>query len=256
MTKKNNVFQLSAIKEKRALKLKEEADALSKAALVSEAIKNTPSIKQIRKEYFELSIKTLLSALKCKDDYTWGHSLRVAYLCVSVGKEMNLSPDEIYELEVSALFHDLGKIGVPDAVLKKPSRLTDEEFLEMKLHPSKSYEILQDFPIFSKMAINAKYHHERFDGRGYPEGLKGEDIPLFSRIILIADTFDAMTSTRPYRKGLPFDVAFAELREFAGTQFDPMLVEKFISSMTKEQTKGEDTFKLQVIDGDFKKDAA
>lgn len=256
MTKKNNVFQLSAIKEKRALKLKEEADALSKSRVVADAIKNTPSIKEIRKEYFELSIKTLLSALKCKDDYTWGHSLRVAYLCVSVGKEMNLSPDEIYELEVSALFHDLGKIGVPDAVLKKPSRLTDEEFLEMKLHPSKSYEILQDFPIFSKMAINAKYHHERFDGRGYPEGLKGEDIPLFSRIILIADTFDAMTSTRPYRKGLPFDVAFAELREFAGTQFDPMLVEKFISSMTKEQIKGEDTFKLQVIDGDFKKDAA
>lgn len=256
MTKKNNVFQLSAIKEKRALKLKEEADAQSRAALVSEAIKSTPSIKQIRKEYFELSIKTLLSALKCKDDYTWGHSLRVAYLCVSVGKEMNLSPDEIYELEVSALFHDLGKIGVPDSVLKKPSRLTDEEFLEMKLHPSKTYEILQDFPIFSKMAINAKYHHERYDGRGYPEGLKGEDIPLFSRIILIADTFDAMTSTRPYRKGLPFEVAFAELREFAGTQFDPMLVEKFISSMTKEQIKGEDTFKLQVIDGDFKKDAA
>lgn len=256
MTKKNNVYQLSALKEKRAEKLKAEAEALAKSRLIAEAIKTTPSIKQIRKEYFELSIKTLLSALKCKDDYTWGHSLRVAYLCVSVGKEMNLTPDELYELEVSALFHDLGKIGVPDAVLKKPSRLTDDEFLEMKLHPTKSFEILQDFPIFSKMAINAKYHHERFDGRGYPEGLKGEDIPLFSRIILIADTFDAMTSTRPYRKGLPFEVAFAELREFAGSQFDPILVEKFISSMTKEQIKGEDTFKLQVIDGNFKKDAA
>lgn len=256
MTKKNNVYQLSALKEKRDEKLKAENAALEQSRAIESAIKNTPSIKEIRKEYFELSIKTLLSALKCKDDYTWGHSLRVAYLCVSVGKEMNLSADEIYELEVSALFHDLGKIGVPDAVLKKPSRLTDEEFLEMKLHPTKSFEILQDFPIFSKMAINAKYHHERYDGRGYPEGFKGEDIPFFSRIILIADTFDAMTSTRPYRKGMPFEVAFAELREFAGTQFDPMIVEKFISCMTKEQSKNEDTFTLSVINGDFKKDAA
>ena len=97
---------------------------------------------------------------------------------------------------------------------------------------------------------------ERFDGRGYPDGLKGEAIPLFSRIILIADTFDAMTSTRPYRKGLPFETAFAELREFAGTQFDANIVEHFISAMTKEQKKNEETFTLQVVNGDFKKDAA
>lgn len=256
MAKKNNLYHLSAIKEKRDEKIKAEKAALERSRLIAAAIVKSPSIKEIRKEYFELSIRTLLSALKCKDDYTWGHSLRVAYFCVSVGKEMNLNPDELYELEVSALFHDLGKIGVPDAVLKKPSRLTDEEFLEMKLHPTKSFEILQDFPIFSKMATNAKYHHERFDGRGYPEGLKAEAIPLFSRIILIADTFDAMTSTRPYRKGLPFEVAFAELREFAGTQFDPEVVEKFILCMTKEQTKNEETFTLQVINGDFKKNAA
>jgi HD-GYP domain-containing protein (c-di-GMP phosphodiesterase class II) len=256
MSKKNNVISLTAEKKKRDDKIKADAELQSRENAVQKAIHNTPSIKEIKKEFFELSIKSLLSALKCKDDYTWGHSLRVAYFCVSVGKEMGFSTDELYELEVSALFHDLGKIGVPDAVLKKPSRLTDEEFLEMKLHPSKSYDILQDFPIFEKMAINAKYHHERFDGRGYPEGLKGESIPLYSRIILIADTFDAMTSTRPYRKGLPFDVAFAELREFAGTQFDPMVVEKFISCMTKEQSKNESTFTLQVIRGDFKKDAA
>lgn len=243
MTKKNNVFHLSIVKENRE-RLK-----------VAAALEQSP-IELIKKEYFELVIKTLLSALKCKDDYTWGHSLRVAYFCVSVGREMGFSEAEVYELEVSALFHDIGKIGVPDSVLSKPSRLTDDEFLEMKLHPSKSYEILQDFPVFEKMAINAKYHHERYDGRGYPEGLKDEKIPLYSRIILIADTFDAMTSTRPYRKGLPFEVAFAELREFAGTQFDPHIVEKFISCMTKEQNKNEETFKLQVIEGDFKKDAA
>lgn len=243
MTKKNNVFHLSVEKENR--------ERLKKASAL-----NLSPIELVKKEYFELIIKTLLNALKCKDDYTWGHSLRVAYFCVSVGREMGLSEDEVYELEVSALFHDLGKMGVPDSVLLKPSRLTDEEFLEMKLHPTKSAEILQDFPVFKKMAINVKHHHERYDGRGYPEGIKGEKIPLHSRIILIADTFDAMTSTRPYRKGLPFEVACAELREFAGSQFDPDIVEKFISCMTKEQNKNEETFHLQVIQGSFKKDAA
>jgi HD-GYP domain-containing protein (c-di-GMP phosphodiesterase class II) len=126
----------------------------------------------------------------------------------------------------------------------------------MKLHPTKSFDILQEFPVFHQMALNAKYHHERFDGRGYPEGLKGESIPLFSRIILVADTFDAMTSSRPYRKGLPLDVAFSELQEFAGTQFDNYVVENFIASMKREQAKNEDTFSLQIIEGDFKKDAA
>lgn len=243
MTKKNNVYQISTLKENRERRR------------IANALELSP-VELVRKEYFELVVKTLLSALKCKDDYTWGHSLRVAYFCVSVGREMGFSDSELYELEVSALFHDIGKIGVPDAVLLKPSRLTDEEFLEMKLHPSKSYDILADYPVFHQMAINAKHHHERFDGRGYPDGLKGENIPLFSRIILISDTFDAMTSTRPYRKGLPFEVAFAELREFAGTQFDPEIVEKFIACMTKEQQKNEETFSLQVIQGDFKKDAA
>lgn len=242
MAKKNNVIQLSVLKEKRDKKLKEKTFF-------------SPN-NELQKEYFELSIKALLNALRCKDDYTWGHSLRVAYFCVSVGKELNFSPAELYELEVSALFHDIGKIGVPDSVLKKPSRLTDDEFLEMKLHPSKSFEILHDFPIFHKISVNAKHHHERFDGRGYPDGLKAQEIPLYARIILIADTFDAMTSTRPYRKGLSFDIAFSELREFAGTQFDPEIVEKFIKCMSHEQQKNEKTFSLQVINGHFKKDAA
>ena len=243
MTKKNNVIQLSTVKENR--------DRLKKAVELS-----LSPIELVKKEYFELVVQTLLAALKCKDEYTWGHSLRVAYYCVSVGREMGLSQAEIYELEVSALFHDIGKIGVPDSVLLKPSRLNDDEFIQMKLHPNKSFEILKDFPVFKEMATNAKYHHERFDGRGYPEGLKENQIPLFARIILISDTFDAMTSSRPYRKGLSFDVAFAELNEFSGTQFDPEIVEKFISSMAKEHGKNEETFNLQVINGNFKKDAA
>jgi HD-GYP domain-containing protein (c-di-GMP phosphodiesterase class II) len=219
-------------------------------------VKNSNVFNLPMRTYFELTIKTLLNALRCKDEYTWGHSLRVAYFCVSVGREMGLSDEELYELEVSALFHDIGKIGVPDAVLLKPTRLTEEEFQIMKLHPTKSFDILQEFPVFHRMALNAKHHHERFDGRGYPEGIKGDAIPLFSRIILVADTFDAMTSSRPYRKGLAMKIAFSELREFAGTQFDSNVVENFISSMEREQSKNEETFSLQIIAGDFKKDAA
>lgn len=244
--RKNNLYHLPVKKKQK-----------KKSSLASTtSLSNQSNLHVLKNEFIDITVQSLLNALRCKDDYTWGHSLRVAYFCISVGKELGLNEAELYDLEISALFHDIGKIGVPDAVLLKPSRLSDEEFVEMKLHPTKSYQILKDFPIFHQMALNAKHHHERFDGRGYPDGLKGNDIPLFARIILIADTFDAMTSTRPYRKGLPFDVAFAELREFAGTQFDPIVVESFISAMTKEQAKPEEHFNLNLIQGDFKKDAA
>lgn len=208
------------------------------------------------KKICEMAAKTILKALDCKDAYTYGHSMRVAFFAVSLGREMKLSESELYDLELAALFHDIGKIGVPDSVLLKPSRLTDDEFLQMKSHPSKSFEILKGFTHFEKVATYAKHHHERYDGRGYPDGLKGEDIPLFSRIILIADTFDAMTSSRPYRKGLEYEVAFAELVEFSGSQFDATLVKHFISAMTKESKKNTETFTLSIIDGVFQKDAA
>lgn len=256
MDKKNNVVEIQSRISKRDENLKANLANVVDQESIAKAIHAPSTPKTSKKDLFELSIKALLNTLKCKDDYTWGHSLRVAYLCVSTGEELGLNAEELYELEISALFHDLGKIGVPDHILKKPSRLEDDEFMEMKLHPEKSAQILEEFPVFSQMAINVKHHHERFDGRGYPSGLKGENIPLFSRIILIADTFDAMTSTRPYRKGLPYATAYAELREFAGTQFDPILVEAFINKMQKEQSKNEDTFQLQVLDGEFKKDAA
>lgn len=242
MSRKDNVVHLNTRQDKK------------KTSYTSEFTNQFQS--DLERSYFELTVKSLLNALHCKDDYTWGHSLRVAFYCLSVGREMGFSESELYELEVSALFHDIGKIGVPDAVLQKPSRLTEDEFLEMKLHPTKSAQILEEFPLFKLIAKNAKHHHERYDGRGYPDSLKNEEIPLFSRIILIADTFDAMTSTRPYRKGLPYEVAYQELIEFSGTQFDPMIVTHFIAAMKKEQQKSEETFTLQIVDGQFKKDAA
>jgi len=218
--------------------------------------KENSELKHEQKKICEMAARTILHALDCKDHYTYGHSMRVAYFSLSLGREIGLNEDELYDLELAALFHDIGKIGVPDSVLLKPSRLTEDEFMAMKSHPSKSAEILEGFTHFDEVAKFAKHHHERWDGRGYPDGLKGEDIPLFSRIILIADTFDAMTSSRPYRKGLDYEVAYAELEEFSGSQFDPELAHAFIKAMKREVAKNEPTFKLSIVDGSFEKDAA
>ena len=213
-------------------------------------------LKSENQKVCEMAARTILKALDAKDNYTFGHSMRVTYFSMIVGKELGLSDADAYELQLAALFHDIGKIGTPDAVLNKPTRLTDEEFKIMKQHPTQSYEILKGFDNFEKIARNAKHHHERYDGRGYPDGLKGEEIPMYARIILIADTFDAMTSTRVYRKGLPYEVAFVELKEFSGSQFDPGLVQRFITGMKKEMAKGEDQFYIPLMDEMYDKDAA
>ncbi|MCO4793879.1 MAG: HD-GYP domain-containing protein [Bacteriovoracaceae bacterium] len=241
MAKKNNVISLPHM--------------VSGLAMMN-LTKEVEDLKSAQKDICEMSVRALLRALECKDDYTFGHSMRVAFYSLELGKEYGLSDQELYDLELAALFHDIGKIGVPDSVLLKPARLDEDEFLKMKKHPELSAEILQGFKPFEEAAKFAKHHHERFDGRGYPDGMAGEDIPLYSRIILIADTFDAMTSTRPYRKGLPYEVAFEELREFAGSQFDPGLVEYFIKAMERDKSRNVSSFSLDIIDGEFKKDAA
>jgi len=245
MERKNNVIPIRA-----------DLKASTESAEQERLLKEIEELKHKQLETCEMAVKTILRALDCKDHYTYGHSMRVAYYSLTLGKSLGLSDEELYELELAALCHDVGKIAVPDDVLMKPARLTEEEFLKMKVHPTKSAEILQDFDYLDHIAFIAKHHHERYDGRGYPDGMKGEEIPVFSRIILIADTFDAMTSTRPYRKGLPYEVAFAELEEFSGSQFDPELVKYFISGMKEEAEKEEETFKLTIIEGPFKKDAA
>lgn len=239
--KKNNVYELPSVSTALSL--------LGMAAQVE-------CLKANNKKISEQAARTILKALDAKDHYTFGHSMRVAYFSLVTGAEAGLSSEEMYELELSAIFHDIGKIGTPDAVLNKPSRLTEEEFQMMKQHPEQSWQILQDFTHFEKIALNARSHHERFDGKGYPQGLKGEQIPVAARIILIADTFDAMTSTRPYRKGLPYEIAFAELIQFSGTQFDPHLVKVFIEGMRKEALKGEEQFYIPLMARKFDKNAA
>tara|TARA_B100000029_G_scaffold421722_1_gene428113 strand:+ start:1202 stop:1933 length:732 start_codon:yes stop_codon:yes gene_type:complete len=208
------------------------------------------------KEILEMAARSILLALDMKDAYTFGHSTRVAFYSQELGKEVGLSSEELYQLELASLFHDIGKIGIPDNILLKPTRLSQDEFTIMKTHPERSEEVLKNFSPFEKIAKYARHHHERYDGKGYPDNLKGEDIPYFSRIILISDTFDAMTSDRPYRKGLPYDVAFSELEEFAGSQFDPKLSKVFVKAMEKDQKKNENVFKLTIFQDDFNKKAA
>jgi putative nucleotidyltransferase with HDIG domain len=180
--------------------------------------------------------RAIISTLEEKDSYTHGHSIRVSEYAVLIAQEIGLDDMEVREVELSALFHDIGKIGVPDSVLLKPARLSRAEFEIMKSHPVRSARILENVSSLKNLIPGIKFHHERFDGLGYPEGLKGEAIPLFARIILIADTFDAMTSTRPYRLALDKEVAFEELRKCSGTQFDPLLVDAFLCGMRKKDS--------------------
>ncbi|MCX8028995.1 MAG: HD domain-containing protein [Brevinematales bacterium] len=177
-------------------------------------------------------IKSLITALEARDEYTKGHSFRVQIYSIKLGNALRFSQKRIKQLELSAILHDIGKIGVPDSILRKPGTLTDEEFEVIKKHPVIGYNILSSIDGLDEVLEGIKYHHERFDGKGYPDGLKGQEIPIFARIISIADTLDAMTSDRPYRKGLPFEFALEEIKKSKGTQLDPELVDIFINSFT------------------------
>lgn len=151
--------------------------------------------------------------------------MRVADYAVLIAKELGFSDSELENLHKIGLLHDIGKIGVPDSILNKPSRLTEEEYIIMKTHVNIGAEILKDFTLVPHVVDGAKYHHERYDGKGYPNGLKGEEIPLNARIIGIADAFDAMTANRVYRTAQNMDYVIEELHRCKGTQFDPCLVE-------------------------------
>ncbi len=176
------------------------------------------------------SIDALIKALEAKDFYTRGHSQRVTVYSVAIGKAMRLPANQVENLRRASILHDLGKIGVREAVLNKPGRLSDEEYNEIMRHPEVATKILEPIPFFRPLLPAILHHHERFDGKGYPGGLSGCDIPLESRIMAISDTFDAMTSTRAYRKALPMDAANAEIRRCAGSQFDPDIVPVFLET--------------------------
>lgn len=179
------------------------------------------------------AIMAISSAIEAKDEYTRGHSTRVAECSVAIARRLGWNEQQCSDLRYIALLHDIGKIGVPDSVLNKPARLSDEEFSIIKKHPVTGGEILKGIKMLPHVDEGALYHHERYDGRGYPNGLKGEEIPLCARIIGIADSYDAMTSNRVYRKKQSVDYVIAEFERCAGTQFDPALAGVFVT-MLKE----------------------
>jgi HD-GYP domain-containing protein (c-di-GMP phosphodiesterase class II) len=179
-------------------------------------------------------LHSLTSAVDAKDAYTCGHSERVALLSRHLAQNAGLSEHEVERIYMAGLLHDVGKIGVPEAVLQKTGKLTPEEFDQMKKHPEIGARILHDIKQIKDIIPGVLHHHERYDGKGYPAGLSGEGIPQMGRIICLADCFDAMTSNRTYRKALPLEVALTEIRRCSGTQFDPTLAEAFLKTGVEE----------------------
>lgn len=189
------------------------------------AIERADQLQKLSEEMVE----TLAKTIDAKDRYTNGHSFRVSEYAVKLARRLGWDEDEIHELKRESLLHDIGKIGVPDAVLNKPGRLTDEEFETIKAHTTTGKTILEGIDGMERVAAAAAYHHERFDGSGYPEGLKGADIPAHARVISIADAFDAMRSDRVYRKGMSDSAIRSELVNGSGKQFDPEFLDVFLS---------------------------
>lgn len=186
------------------------------------------------------AISTIANIIDAKDEYTQGHSRRVAEYATLLASKLGYSNDEVEKVRYIALMHDIGKIGIPDSVLKKPDRLTDEEYEIMKHHVDIGDRILHEYTVITDLFKGAKYHHERYDGKGYTEGLKGEEIPEIARIICLADSYDAMTSSRVYRPRMTKQQAIDELRRNSGTQFDPAMTEVFIQALNEmEETEEE-----------------
>jgi HD-GYP domain-containing protein (c-di-GMP phosphodiesterase class II) len=166
--------------------------------------------------------------LDLKDLNTGVHSTRLAEWGMRVGQELGLEDEALRDLEVAALLHDIGKIGIPDSILRKPAKLDPDEYSLMKKHPEYGWAVLRTLAGFERAALYILHHHESFDGKGYPAGLKSSEIPIASRIVSVTDAFDAMVSSRPYRQGLPVDEAIRRLTLGSGTQFDPAVVQSFL----------------------------
>lgn len=190
----------------------------------------------LEKSYLE-SIEVLRRTVEVKDVYTRGHSDRVSEYSLLIGEKLNLPPEQMKTLKIGALFHDIGKIGIPDAILLKTDKLTDDEYSEIKNHPAIGAHILSNASIFADIIPIVKHHHERYDGKGYPARLAGEDIPYLARIVAVADTFDAMTSRRSYRQALDFDYTMNEIERCKGTQFDPAIADIFLEILRTNQDK-------------------
>jgi HD-GYP domain-containing protein (c-di-GMP phosphodiesterase class II) len=201
---------------------------------VAIAIENAKLYSEIKKNFYE-TVEALAEAIEKKDRYTGGHTKRVVYYSMCIAKYMNLTPEQLERIRLGAVLHDVGKIGIEDKILKKQAPLDKDEWEVMQKHPEIGFDIMSRVEGLKDVVGAMRYHHERWDGKGYPLGLKGEEIPMIARVVSVADTYDAMVSTRPYRKGLDPKIAFDEIEKHSGTQFDPTVVKAFIQAFKNEK---------------------
>jgi HD-GYP domain-containing protein (c-di-GMP phosphodiesterase class II) len=189
------------------------------------------------RQLFLGTVKSLAAAIDGKDPYTRGHSERVSRFSVAIAQRLNMSDEEVEKIRLSALLHDVGKIGIDDNILKKPAALTDEEYEIMKQHPQKGYKIMSQIPAMKDFLPGMYMHHEMLDGRGYPQGLKGDEIPMMARIVAVADTFDAMTTDRPYSRALKIEEALRLIKGYVGTRYDFYVVEALTAACEEGQIR-------------------
>ena len=209
--------------------------SVSQMRIIQDINDKLESANEQLKEAYYGTIESLRLAVDAKDSYTRNHSDRVSYYSVMIGKQLGLTDADLEVLKQGALFHDVGKIGIPDAILQKPGKLTDEEYDDIKNHPSIGAKILAPAKIFADLIPMVLNHHERYDGKGYPVGLAGEDIPLMARIVCVADSFDAMTSDRSYRPRFTVIAALEEIERCKGAQFDPLVVDAFMIALRENK---------------------
>ncbi|MBR4758924.1 MAG: HD-GYP domain-containing protein [Lachnospiraceae bacterium] len=203
-----------------------------------EALKAKEEAVQAKEEVKELSVEVmeaLAHTIDAKDEYTRGHSVRVANYSRTIAEKMGLSAEECENTYYMGLLHDLGKIGVPNEIINSPTKLTDDEYAVIKKHPGLGFDILSEIKSRPDLVIGARWHHERYDGKGYPDGKSGEEIPLIARIIAVADSYDAMTSNRSYRKYMPQDKVRSEIEKNAGSQFDPKVAQTMLDLIDEDK---------------------
>jgi len=211
---------------------------------IERAVEQLKKAAQENHLLFINAVRMLAAAIDAKDPYTRGHSERVARYSIAIGKNLSLPEKDMRNLRISALLHDVGKIGIDDRILRKPGALSEDEFEVMKGHPAKGAAIMSGVAQLIDIIPGMKYHHEKWAGGGYPDNLEGDQIPMQARIVAIADTFDAMTTNRPYQKAMELGYVVDKIKSFAGTRFDPRVVDAFVNAVKRgditieEQVRG------------------